>query len=76
MVYVASGRKCKFHQFFTDEIGLMALRQHPWQVIGIGNVSSNKDQFKRNFYRAFPESIPLGHVRRIEVEIGAVPGRA
>lgn len=60
-VYAAGGRRYKFHSFLTDEIGLPALRQHLWQVIGIGNVSSNRDQFKRNFYRAFPEATPLGH---------------
>jgi hypothetical protein len=61
VVYADGGRKYKFHSFLTDEIGLSALRQHLWQVIGIGSVSSNKDQFKRNFYRAFPEATPLGH---------------
>ncbi|MEQ1708709.1 MAG: P63C domain-containing protein [Terricaulis sp.] len=61
VIYSGGGRKYKFHQFLTEEIGLPALRQHLWQVIGIGNASANKDQFRRNFYRAFPESAPLGH---------------
>jgi len=61
VVYSGGGRRYKFHQFLTEEIGLPALRQHLWQVIGIGNASSNKDQFRRSFYKAFPESAPLGH---------------
>lgn len=61
VIYGGGGRKYKFHQFLNEEIGLPALRQHLWQVIGIGNASANKDQFRRNFYRAFPESAPLGH---------------
>lgn len=61
VVYAGGGRKYKFHQFLTEEIGLPALRQHLWQVIGIGNASANKEQFRRNFYRAFPESAPIGH---------------
>lgn len=60
-VYTNGGRKYKFHQFLTDEIGLPALRQHMWQVIGIGSISNNKDQFRRNFYKAFPEAAPMGH---------------
>lgn len=61
VVYTNGGRRYKFHSFLTKEIGLPALRQHMWQVIGIGAISSNKDQFERNFYRAFPEAIPFGH---------------
>lgn len=61
VVYTNGGRKHKFLQFLTEEIGLPALRQHLWQVIGIGSISSNKDQFKRNFYKAFPEATPVGH---------------
>ena len=61
VVYTNGGRKYKFHSFFTKEIGLPALRQHLWQVIGIGSISSNKDQFRRNFYKAFPEAAPFGH---------------
>jgi hypothetical protein len=61
VVYTNGGRKHKFFQFLTEEIGLAALRQHLWQVIGIGSISSNKDQFKRHFYKAFPEATPVGH---------------
>lgn len=61
VVYSGGGRKYKFHQFLTEEIGLNAFRQQLWQIIGIGNVSANKDQFKRNFYKAFPEATPVGH---------------
>lgn len=61
VVYTNGGRKFKFFQFLTDEIGLPALRQHLWQVIGIASISNNKEQFKRNFYKAFPEASPVGH---------------
>lgn len=61
VVYASGGRKYKMFQFLQEKIGLPALRQHLWQVIGIGQVSSNKDQFERNFYKAFPHAIPIGH---------------
>lgn len=61
VVYAGGGRRYKMFQFLTEEVGLSALRQHLWQVIGIGNVSRDKQQFERNFYKAFPEAIPLGH---------------
>jgi hypothetical protein len=61
VVYMNGGRKYKFHSFLTEEVGLPALRQHLWQVIGIGSVCTTKDQFRRGFYRAFPETAPVGH---------------
>lgn len=61
VVYTNGGRKFKMHTFLSEEVGLPALRAHLWQVIGIGSISSSKEQFKRNFYKAFPEASPLGH---------------
>lgn len=61
VVYASGGRKYKMFQFLEEKVGLSALRQHLWQVIGIGQVSSNKQQFEKNFYKAFPEAIPFGH---------------
>lgn len=61
VVYAGGGRKYKMFQFLEEKVGISALRQHLWQVIGIGQVSSNKEQFERNFYKAFPEAIPIGH---------------
>jgi hypothetical protein len=61
VVYTNGGRKFKMHQFLSEEVGLSALRAHLWQVIGIGSISSSKEQFNRNFYKAFPEATPVGH---------------
>jgi hypothetical protein len=61
VVYTNGGRKYKMHSFLTKEIGLPALRQHLWQVIGIGAVCTSKEQFQRAFYKAFPDAVPIGH---------------
>mgnify|MGYP003670876562 FL=1 len=58
VVYAGGGRRYKFTQFLTDEIGMDAFRQHLWQVIGIGEASNDKRQFDLGFYRAFPYAIP------------------
>lgn len=58
VVYASGGRRYKFFQFLTDEIGMHSFRQHLWQVIGIGEASMDKQQFDRGFFRAFPEAIP------------------
>lgn len=61
VVYTNGGRKFKMHSFLTKEVGLPALRQHLWQVIGIGSICNSKAQFERNFYKAFPDAQPFGH---------------
>jgi hypothetical protein len=58
VVYSGGTRKYKLHQFLSDQVGVPALRQHLWQVIGIGNASRDKLEFEKSFYRAFPEAIP------------------
>jgi hypothetical protein len=57
VVYVGGGRKHRLHQFLTDEVGVKALRQHLWQVIGIGNSVPDKATFDRAFERAFPKAL-------------------
>lgn len=69
VVYAGGGRKFKFHQFLTDEVGLPAFRQHLWQVIGIAGASTDKTQFERAFYRAFPEAIPKGNPDQLEFDL-------
>lgn len=61
VVYAGGGRRFKFHQYLTDEIGLDAFRQHLWQTVGIGEASKDKGSFERGFYRAFPEAVPINH---------------
>ena len=58
VVYDSGGRKRKFFQYLSDEIGKSSFRQHLWQVIGIGESASDRVHFERAFYRAFPEAIP------------------
>jgi hypothetical protein len=60
VVYVGGGRKYKLYQFLDEKIGEPALRAHIWQIVGIAAVSTDKKQFERNFYRAFPEARPKG----------------
>jgi len=67
VVYAGGGRKFKLHQFLTDEIGVPALRQHLWQVIGIGNGAKDKTDFERAFYRAFPQAIPQSNPDQFEM---------
>lgn len=61
VVYVNGGRRYKFFQYLTDEIGMDAFRQHLWQTIGIGEASRDRRSFEGSFYRAFPEAVPTNH---------------
>jgi hypothetical protein len=72
VVHANGGRRYKMHSFLTKEVGLPALRQHLWQIIGIGSICNNKEQFERAFFKAFPESVPLGHQwEMLDVDIDA-----
>ncbi len=66
VVYSGGGRRHKFFQFLTDEVGMDAFRQHLWQVVGIGEASIDKQQFDRSFYRAFPEAIPRKNTDQLD----------
>lgn len=61
VVYANGGRRFKFFQYLTDEIGMDSFRQHLWQTVGIGEASRDKGSFERGFYRAFPEAVPINH---------------
>jgi hypothetical protein len=56
VVYASGGRRYKMFQFLSDQVGLPAFRQHLWQVVGIGNASTDKLSFDRSFERAFPQA--------------------
>lgn len=58
VVYAGGGRKYKFFQYLSDEVGVDSFKQHLWQVVGIGEASTDKVAFERAFYRAFPEAVP------------------
>jgi hypothetical protein len=57
VVYANGGRRHKLFQFLSDEIGMPALRQHTWQVVGIARSVNSKEQFDRAFYEAFPVAV-------------------
>lgn len=67
VVYASGGRKYKFFQFLSDEIGLPTFKAHLWQVVGIGAGASDKDSFDKAFYRAFPEALPRKDDRQLEI---------
>lgn len=56
VVYDGGGRKYKLFQYLSDNVGMPAFRQHLWQVVGIGEAATDRQQFERGFYRAFPEA--------------------
>ncbi|WP_082457984.1 P63C domain-containing protein [Sphingomonas sp. Leaf10] len=68
VVYANGGRRYKLFQFLSDEVGMPAIRAHLWQVVGIGNASTNIKQFERNFFRAFPEALPVGKNYALDLE--------
>jgi hypothetical protein len=51
-------RHQKLHQFLSD-IGVKALRQHLGQLLGIAQVSSNRDEYERNINKVFGEQHEL-----------------
>jgi hypothetical protein len=65
-VYVGGGRKHKLFQYLTDNVGMNTFRQHLWQVVGIGEASTDRHQFERSFYRAFPEAIPKRDINQLD----------
>lgn len=68
VVYSNGGRRYKLFQFLSEEVGLPAIRAHIWQVVGIGNAARNMAQFTSGFYRAFPESVPMGHQYGLDID--------
>lgn len=72
VVYINGGRRNKFHQYLTEELGLDALRSHLWQLVGIGNAAKTKQDFERSFKRAFPQigdQIEMGFLDDFEYDL-------
>lgn len=67
VVYANGGRRYKLFQFLSDEIGLPALRQHIWQVVGIGRSVRTKQHFDRAFFSAFPEALPRKNADQLDL---------
>jgi hypothetical protein len=53
VIYASGGRRYKLYQFLEEHVGLPALRQQIWQVIGIGSGARDRRQFDAAFCRAF-----------------------
>lgn len=66
VVYDGGGRKHKLFQYLSDNIGMPAFRQHLWQTVGIGEAATDRSQFERGFYRAFPEAIPKRNSNQLD----------
>jgi hypothetical protein len=66
VVYAGGGRRYKLFQYLSDKVGMPAFRQHLWQVVGIGESATDRVQFERGFYRAFPEAFPKKHVDQLD----------
>ena len=66
VVYDSGGRRHKFFQYLSNNIGMSAFRQHLWQVVGIGESAIDRVHFERGFYRAFPEAIPKKNTEQID----------
>lgn len=67
VVYSNGGRKYKLFQYLSNEVGMPALRSQIWQTVAIGRLSSNRDQFNRNFYKAFPSALHPMHPETMDL---------
>jgi len=54
VVYANGKRKYRLFQFLSEKVGMVALKNHLWQIIGIGNSVDTKEQFEASFKKAFP----------------------
>ena len=54
-VFSINGRKFKHHQFLTQKVGKVALRDHLSKIEAIFALSKDKGSFKRNFKKVFPQ---------------------
>lgn len=54
-VFNLNGRKYKHHQFLTQKVGKVALRDHLSKIEAIFALSKDKGSFKRYFKKVFPQ---------------------
>jgi hypothetical protein len=55
-IVTKSGTKVRKHKLhsFLEKVGVDALRQHIWRLVGIGEASETKSEFERKFNKIFP----------------------
>lgn len=55
-IVTKSGTKIRKHKLhsFLEKVGVDALRQHIWRLVGIGEASETKSEFERKFNKIFP----------------------
>ena len=52
-------RRKRHHQFLTTDIGIPQLDHYISKLLGVMALSDNKEEFKKNFKKAFDEEIKL-----------------
>ena len=52
-----NGRQYKHHQFLTEKVGKVALRDHLSKMQAVFALSRDKGSFKRNFIKVFPQPL-------------------
>jgi len=55
---ISGDRSKKLHQFLS-KVGVKALRQHLGQLLGIAQVSENREQYERHFEKVFGQQLTL-----------------
>lgn len=54
-IFNLNGRQYRHHQFLTEKVGKVALRDHLSKMQAVFALSRDKGSFKRNFIKVFPQ---------------------